>query len=173
MTKKWSQLIILVVSLLVVVVSAGAISASAGGSDDGDRDERGFGRHGIVGTWQATVNRGPVLPPVKSLHVFTGDGTMIESGNDTLYRSPSYGVWRYVGDRTYATTMVSHRFSPVGVYLGTHKINANRQLSRDGDSYIGVAVGELRDPDGNLLASLPQASVAATRLQLERIPNQP
>ena len=69
--------------------------------------ERGAGRHGIVGTWQATVNRGPALTPVKSLHVFTEDGTMIESGNDTLYRSPSYGVWKYVGNRTYATTMVS------------------------------------------------------------------
>ncbi len=173
MTKKWSQLVVLVVSLLVVAVSAGAISAAAGGSDDDDRDERGGGRHGIVGTWQATVNRGPVLPPVKSLHVFTGDGTMIESGSDTLYRSPSYGVWRYVGDRTYATTMVSHRFSSTGAYLGTHKISANRQLSRDGDSYVGAAVGELRDPDGNLIASLPLATVVATRLQLERIPNLP
>ena len=173
MTKKWSQLVVLVVSLLVVAVSTGAISAAAGGGDEGDRDERSFGRDGIVGTWQATVNRGPALPPVKSLHVFTEDSTMIESGNDTLYRSPSYGVWKYVGDRTYATTMVSHRFSPTGAYLGTHKISANRQLSRDGDSYTGAAVGELRDPDGNLIASLPPASVVATRLQLERIPNLP
>ena len=172
MTNKWSQLVILVVSLLVVAVSAGAIAASADDGDDGDR-ERGAGRHGIVGTWQATVNRGPALTPVKSLHVFTEDGTMIESGNDTLYRSPSYGVWKYVGNRTYATTMVSHRFSPTGAYLGTHKISANRQLSRDGDSYTGAAVGELRDPDGNLIASLPPASVVATRLQLERIPNLP
>lgn len=170
MTRKWSQLV-LVVALMVVAVSAGAISAAAGGSDDGD--ERGLGRHGIVGTWQATVNRGPVLAAVKSLHVFTKENTMIESGNDTLYRSPSYGVWKYVGNRTYATTMVSHRFSPTGAYLGTHKINANRQLSHDGDSYTGVAVGELRDPDGNLLASLPQATVVATRLQQELIPNQP
>jgi hypothetical protein len=171
MTKKWSQLVILVVSLLVVAVSAGAIAASADDGDDGD--ERGLGRHGIVGTWQATVNRGPALPPVKSLHVFTKDGTMIESGNDTLYRSPAYGVWKYVGNRTYATTMVVHRFSPTGAYLGTHKINANRQLSPEGDSYNGAAVGELRDPDGNLIASLPLASVVATRMQLERISNQP
>lgn len=172
MTKKRSQLVVLVLSLLVVV-SAGAISASAGDGKDGNRDERGKGRHGIVGTWQATVNRGAGLPPLTSLHALTRSGTMTENGSDNLFRSPSYGVWEYIGNRTYATTMVNHRFSPTGVYLGTHKINANRRLSSDGNSYVGVAMGELRDPDGNLIASLPPATVTATRLQLERIPNQP
>ena len=170
MTKKRSQLVVLV--LLLLAVSVGAISASAGGGDD-DRDKRGVGRHGIVGAWSATVNRGPPLPPLVSLQVLNRSGTMTESGSDNLYRSPSYGVWEYVGDRTYATTVVFHRFSPTGGYLGTHKINANRRLSPDGDSYVGVALGELRDPDGNLIASLPPATVTATRLQLERIPNQP
>lgn len=172
MAKKWSQLVVLVLSLLVVV-SVGAISASASDGEDGNRGEGGLGRNGIVGTWQATVNRGPALPPLTSLHAMTRSGTMTESGSDNLYRSPSYGVWDYVGSRTYATTMVFHRFSPTGVYLGTQKINANRRLSSDGDSYVGVAVGELRDPDGNLIATLPPATVTATRLKLERIPNQP
>ena len=173
MTKKRSQLVVLVLALLVVAVSVGAISASAGDGGDGDRDERGLGRHGIVGTWKATVNRGGGLPPLTSLHSLTRSGTMTENGSDNLFRSPSYGVWEYVGHRTYATTMVNHRFSPTGVYLGTHKINANRRLSSDGDSYVGVAMGELRDPDGNLIASLPPATITATRLQLEQIPNQP
>ena len=171
MTKKWSQLVLVVVSVLAVAVSAGAIAASA---DDGDDDrQRGLGRYGIVGTWKATVNRGQALPPLTSLHSLTRSGTMTENGSDNLYRSPSYGVWEYVGHRTYATTMVNHRFSPTGVYLGTHKVNANRRLSADGDSYVGVAMGEFRDPDGNLIASLPLATVTATRLQLEQIPNQP
>jgi hypothetical protein len=171
MTKKWSQLVLMVVSVLAVAVSAGAIAAAA---DDGDGDRQGdLGRYGIVGTWQATVNRGPTLPPLASLHSLTRSGTMTESGSDNLYRSPSYGVWEYIGHRTYATTMVLHRFSPTGVYLGTHKINANRRLSADGQSYVGVAIGELRDPDGNLIASLPPATVTATRLQLAPIPNQP
>ena len=173
MTKKRSQLVVLVLTLLVVV-SVGALSAAAGDGENGDRHDGGLlGRHGIVGTWKATVNRGGGLPPLTSLHSLTRSGTMTENGSDNLYRSPSYGVWEYVGHRTYATTMVNHRFSPTGVYLGTHKINANRRLSADGDSYVGVAMGELRDPDGNLIASLPPATITATRLQLERIPNQP
>jgi len=57
--------------------------------------------------------------------------------------------------------------------LGTHKINGNRRISLDGDSYTAVAVGELRDADGNLIASLPPATVSATRMQVQRIPNDP
>ena len=53
---------------------------------------------------------------------------MIESGSDSLFRSPGFGVWQYIGDRTYATTMVMHRFSPAGDPIGSITVNANRQV---------------------------------------------
>jgi hypothetical protein len=161
----------LATAAVAVIASAGAISSALG--DDGLPGDHGLGPHKIVGTWEATVNRGPTLPPVKSLHTFTSGGSIIESGSDSLFRSPAYGVWQYVGDRTYATTQVFHRFSPTGLYLGTQRINGNRRLSLDGDSYTAVALAELRDADGNLIASLPPVAVTATRMQVQRIPNQP
>jgi hypothetical protein len=162
----------LVAALAVIVVAvagtAGAISASPrGGAGTLNANTT------IVGTWEATVNRGPALPPVKFLHVFTKGGSIVGSGSDSLYNSSAYGAWEYVGARTYATTHVFHRYSSTGVYLGTHRINANRRLSADGNSYEGVARGELRDPDGNLTASLPLATITATRMPVARIADQP
>jgi hypothetical protein len=153
--------------LIATMVAAGAISAS-----DGD-DDHGPGKGAtIVGTWDVTVSRGPVLPPVKSFQTFNRGGTIVETANDTLFRSPSHGAWEYVGERTYATTTVFHRFSPTGAYLGTQKIDANRQLSHDGEMYTAVAVSRMFDPDGNLTFS-GRATATAKRLKVERIPDQP
>ena len=168
---------IFVGAMLLIVLSAvigvGAISAADGEQqrEPGASLDRLFGGQ-IVGSWEATVNRGPVLPPLTSYHTFTGDHTMIESGSDTLFRSPSYGVWQYVGNRTYATTMVQHRFSPAGAYIGSLKVNANRRVSADGETYVAVAVNTVRDADGNVIGS-GRGTVVARRMHVEQIPDQP
>jgi hypothetical protein len=163
----------IVLTAVGTLLIAGAIPAAGGGRrDSGGATERSPNGKQIVGTWQATVNRGPVLAPIASLHTFTREHTLIESGSDTLFRSPSYGVWEYVGDRTYATTMVLHRFSSAGVHVGMLRINANRRIAADGESYEGVAVNEVLDLGGNVIAT-GRATVTATRMHVARIPDLP
>ena len=130
MFAKKSILGAIAVLAVAAMIVAGAISASSG-------DAGRHGANGIVGSWEATVDRGPAFPPLVTLHTFTGDGSIVETGSDTMFRSPAIGTWEYVGDRTFATTMVMHRFSPAGVYLGTGRINANRRLSQDGEYVHG------------------------------------
>jgi hypothetical protein len=126
----------------------------------------------IVGTWEAIVDRGPPLGTLTSLHTFTSDHTMVESGNDSLFRSPGFGVWKYVGDHTYATTMVLHRFNSAGVAIGSVKVNANRKIAPDGQSYVGVGVNEIRDLAGNVIA-IGRSTVTGRRMELEQIPDLP
>ena len=159
--------------VLGAMVTVGTISAADGqdareqGSPFGDL----FGRNDIVGTWEATVNRGP-LPPLRSLHSFSSDHTMIESGSDSLFRSPGFGVWQYIGDRTYATTMVMHRFSPAGDPIGSITVNANRRVSPDGESYVGVGINTVRDLNGNVVGG-GRSTVVGKRMHVERIPDLP
>ena len=164
--------VILLIALGAMLV-AGATSAADPGQQraPGDLIDRLFGTQ-IVGTWEATVNRGPVLPPLTSLHTITSDHTLVESGSDTLFRSPSYGVWEYVGNRTYATTMVFHRFNSVGAHIGSMKVNANRRVSEDGETYVGVAVNQVLDLAGNVIGG-GRATVTARRMHVESIPDQP
>jgi hypothetical protein len=151
---------------LAMMVAAGAISASSGQSGD-------HGANALVGSWDATVDRGPAFPSLRTFHTFTRDGSMVETGSDTMFRSPAIGSWEYIGNRTFATTMVLHRFSPTGEYLGTGKINANRRLSDDGQTYTSVAVLELRDPSGNLIVGGLRSTAIGKRIEVERIPDQP
>ncbi len=160
-------------AVLAIVLGATVVVGSIPAADGDDRPDRGslFERSDIVGTWQATVNRGP-LPPLTSLHTFSSDHAMIESGSDTLFRSPGYGVWQYVGNRTYATTMVMHRFSPAGDPIGSITVNANRRVSPDGETYVGVGINTVRDLNGNIVGG-GRSTVVGRRMHVEPIPDLP
>ena len=126
------MIVVLAAAMLVATVATSAADQGSGPADP-------ILPHAeIVGTWEATVDRGPGLPPLTSLHTFSSDHTMIESGNDSLFRSPGLGVWKFISNHTYATTMVMHRFNAAGVAIGSVKVNANRKFAADGQSYVDV-----------------------------------
>ena len=96
---------------------------------------------------------GPALPPLKSLVSYSGGGTVVEIANGgATVRSPSHGSWKRIGNRTYGSTAVFFRYDPVsGAFIGTLKLRHELELAQDGQSFSGVAIGELRDANGNLL----------------------
>jgi hypothetical protein len=157
-----------VIALIAVaaMVAAGAISASSG-------DNRGRrAANELVGSWELTVDRGPQLPPVKGLTTYTRGHSVVGTAN-VLVRGPSHGTWEHVSGRLYADTHVFFRFDPAGAYLGTQRINENVRLARDGESYTALAISNLFDPNGNLVAGGLRATITATRIHVERIPDQP
>jgi hypothetical protein len=151
---------------LTTMVAAGAISASSGD------DDRGQGASRIVGSWELNVDRGPVLPPVKALTTYTRGGSVVGTAN-AVTRGPSHGAWEHVKGRLYADTHIFFRFDPTGAYLGTQRINETVQLARDGQSYTAVAISNLFDTNGNLVVGGLRATITATRIHVERIPDQP
>ena len=160
--KAWIAGIALIV--LAALVTTGAISASAA-NDDSSANE-------LVGSWQLTVDRGPQLPPVKGLTTYTPGGSLIGTANNVV-RGPAHGTWEHVSGRDYADTHIFFRFDQSGTFIGTQKIKENVQLSHDGDSYTAVAISDLFDPNGNPVASGLRATITATRIKVERIPDEP
>jgi hypothetical protein len=151
------------------MVAAAMVSASAGA---GSREDSS--RNGLAGTWTVAVNRPAPLPPLTSLQVFTGAGSVIEMANEwPATRTASYGSWERVQGRLYAATTVFFRFNPqTGAYLGTQKISRTIRLARDGQTFTHVARVTVLDPNGNVLASFG-AAASGERMQVERIPDQP
>ena len=166
-----SRALVGTIVLLAATVLAAGVAASAADRGTGAADPI-LPHEEIVGSWEAIVDRGPPLGTLTSLHTFTSDHTFIETGNDTLFRSPGIGVWKYIGDHTYATTMVLHRFNSAGVAIGSVKVNANRKIAPDGQSYVGVGVNEIRDLAGNVIA-IGRSTVTGRRMQLDQIPDLP
>jgi hypothetical protein len=166
MIRKTSLAVLAVATVGVVAALAttGAISASAA-NDDSSANE-------LIGSWQLTVNRGPQLPPVKGLTTYTRGHSLIGTGN-LVVRGPAHGTWEHVSGRLYADTHIFFRFDPTGTFLGTQKIRETVRLAQDGDSYTAVAISDLFDPNGNPVASGLRATITATRIKVERIPDEP
>ena len=172
MTSKRPVIGTIAVVVLAVVIAVGAISASAGNN----RATHSTGPK-LVGSWMASVNRGPTLPPLKSLQTYTKGGGVIEIANGgATVRSTSHGAWKHSGGRTYGSTTVFFRYDPQsGAYIGTLKLRHELELSPDGQSFTGVAVGELRDANGNLLpgSNTRKDAVTAERINVEPVPDIP
>jgi hypothetical protein len=153
------KLIAALASGIAALGVAGAAIAMAGtASSSGNQ---------LAGTWNVTVNRPAPLPPLASLRVYTGAGSMIESGNDSASRSPQYASWQRVSGREYAETGVFFRFDPqTGAFLGKQKINRTIDLSDDGQSFTFQGRATIYDANGNALASVP-VSGSGQRLEVE------
>jgi hypothetical protein len=162
MIKRTSLATIAVIGV-AALIAGGAISASGGHDSSANQ---------IVGSWQLTVNRGPQLPPVKGLTTYTRGHSLIGTAN-LLVRGPAHGTWEHVSGRLYADTHIFFRFDPSGTFLGTQKIKETVRLAPDGDSYTAVAIADQFDPNGNLIASGLRATITATRINVERIPDEP
>jgi hypothetical protein len=178
MMGKKSVLGVIVLLVLTAMVAAGAISASSTDDDDqqGVNELLGqlLGAHQIVGSWELTVDRGPALPPVKALTTYTRGGSVVGTAN-AVTRGPSHGTWEHVRGRLYADTHTFFRFDATGAYLGTQRINETVEVGRDGKSYKAVAISHLFDTNGNRVSPAGglRATITATRIQVERIPDLP
>lgn len=154
--------------ILTVAVAAGAISASAGNTRADDSATK------LVGSWMVSVDRGPSMPPLKSLQSYSGGGTVVEIANGgATVRSPAHGAWKRIGNRAYGSTTVFFRYDPAsGAFIGTLKLRHELELAKDGQSFSGVAVGELRDANGNLLpgSNTRKDLVTAVRIDVEPLP---
>ena len=68
------------------------------------------------------------------------------------------------------------RYDPVsGAFIGTLKLRHELELAQDGQSFSGVAIGELRDANGNLLpgSNTRKDLVTAERIDVEPLPDIP
>jgi hypothetical protein len=145
--------------------AVGALSAAAGDGQKGKTDQ-------LVGSWDVTVDRAEPLSDLRSLQSFVGSGSVIEMANaGTALRTQSHGAWERIAGRRYASTIVFFRFNPAtGAYAGTQKINRTITLSADGDSFTGIGVSTLYNPDGSVFMENLRAPETGTRIRVERLP---
>ncbi len=160
-------------TLVTVLATTGLAAVSAAA----DGEPRDMGGNELVGSWMVSVNRGPALPPLKSLQTYTkGNGVIEISNGGAAVRSPSHGSWERTAGRTYSTTGVFFRYDPAtGAYAGTVKLRTTLELSQDKQTFTAVTVGELRDPAGNLLpgSNSRRDTATAERILVEPLPDLP
>ena len=128
----------------------------------------------LEGSWDAVVT--PVVPPgvpqPPSFHAYTtfsrGGGSF---GSDrTRPFSKQHGVWAHLGGNRFASTFKEDIFDAMGNFEGILTVRVRTTLTGR-DTYVGVANGERRDPNGNLIFSRC-TTIRGTRIKVEPLPEQ-
>jgi len=153
------------IAVVVAALAAGGMSAAGSSEDDSGS---------LVGSWIVSVDRGP-LGPLTSLVTYTeGHGSVETANSGASLRTAGIGVWQRVAPRRFEATSIFFRIDPAagGAFLGTVKLRMAVDLDRDGNSFSGVAVPELRDQNGNLLpgSNTRHDAISGTRMTVESIP---
>jgi hypothetical protein len=121
----------------------------------------------IVGTWDISVtvkncSTGAVIRTVRSIQMFSQDGSLAETAN-TFLRGSSLGSWDRTGGETYNAKFWFFRYTPTGTFASFAQALNLITLSDDGSSFS--ASGTVQDFDAsNNLISTGCVTQSATRL---------
>ena len=148
----------LVIACALLTMIAGAAAGQGGRS----------GR--IQGVWetQITLNdcAGHVIRSFDGMLTFHQGGTMMDgTTTPSALRTPAEGVWRNVGNNTYAFRMKSFTFNAQNILTGWSIIAGELTVDETGNTFTGPATVEVHDPNGVLLTTVC-ADSSGTRFEL-------
>ena len=130
------------------------------------------GNHSLQGTWDVSVTvtncqTGAVIRTVRSLQMFSRDGSFTETAN-TFLRGSSLGSWDRAGQDLYAETYWFFRYNPDGTFKSIAEGLNKVELSHDGAHFTAAGTVTDYDASGNQI-SLGCVTHSARRLtELER-----
>jgi hypothetical protein len=124
-------------------------------------------RHTVEGTWDVSVTvkncqTGALIRTVRSLQMFSHDGSLTETAN-TFLRGSSLGTWGRIDANSYTTMYWFFRYNPDGTFKSFAEALNKIELSGDGSHFTASGTIQDYDATGNPL-SLGCVSHAATRL---------
>ena len=86
---------------------------------------------------------------------FHQGGTMMDgTTTPSALRTPAEGVWRNVGNNTYAFRMKSFTFNAQNILTGWSIIAGELTVDETGNIFTGPATVEVHDPNGVLLTTV-------------------
>jgi hypothetical protein len=128
----------------------------------------------LEGSWDVDVT--PVLPPgapplgpFRAHSTFSRGGTVIGSDRGRPF-SKQHGNWEYLGGDDFVYTITEDLYDATGTFIGVLKVRVRLSVI-SGDEYIGVANGEQRDAEGNLVFNRC-STIKGQRIAIEALPPQ-
>jgi hypothetical protein len=157
----------LVKSIMAPLLGACALVTLAA-AERAPRDGTQGGR--IQGVWetQITLNdcSGHVIRSFQGMLTFHQGGTVMDgTTTPSALRTPAEGVWRNIGDNTFAFRMKSFTFNAQNALTGWSIIAGEETVDETGNAFAGPATVEVYDPNGNLVTTLC-ADSTGTRFEL-------
>jgi hypothetical protein len=114
----------------------------------------------LEGAWrvQLTVRdcqTNAALRTFPALFTFAKGGTLTATtaGQSPALFTPNLGVWEHTRGNTYSAVSEAFVFSPVGVWIQTHRLTRAIELDRDADEFTDTVTLEIFDTNHNLIVT--------------------
>ncbi len=113
--------------------------------------------HSIVGAWDVSVtvkncSTGAVIRTVRSIQMFSQDGSFTETAN-TFLRGSSLGSWDRTGGETYNATFWFFRYTATGTFASFAQALDSITLSDDGNTFTASGTIQDFDASNNLIST--------------------
>ena len=136
-----------------MLVLGSGLTARARAQDAGSQN-------GLEGTWRVQVTvrdcqTGVALRTFPALFTFAKGGTLTATtaGQSPALFTPNLGVWEHTRGNTYSAVSEAFVFSPVGVWIQTHRLTRAIELDRDADEFTDTVTLEIFDTNRNVIAT--------------------
>jgi hypothetical protein len=160
------------VTITPVLVSAEDLQDPQNEQLQAESRQRSAQARKVEGVWDVTVairecQTGVVIRTVRGRNMFIRGGMLTElaAQSSPSLRSPSFGTWRYVGERHYTAVFRFSRFNPDGTFAATQKVSRGITLNRHANVFTANAIVELFDANDNPI--LPNGCATETAVRLE------
>lgn len=91
----------------------------------------------------------------QALNTYLQGGSMLETGNGSLFRSPGHGTWQHVGGRNFTATLTFFRFSNTnGAFIGTARATKNVTVGDDDNEFTATLTVEFVNQDGTVIPNI-------------------
>jgi hypothetical protein len=110
----------------------------------------------LEGTWHTEFTNidcqtgAPTAAPAQALETYQPGGTMLQSTNRLLFRTPAYGIWKPTTERDFLTSFTFFRFNTDGTQAGRSDITEHIELGKDADEFTATGVAKVFEVNGDL-----------------------
>jgi hypothetical protein len=144
---------------IAALVLAGMLALGSGSTVRARAEDEGSHKR-LEGTWrvQLTVRdcqTNAALRTFPALFTFDKGGTLTATtaGQSPALFTPNLGVWEHKGGSTFSAVSEAFVFSPVGVWIQTHRLTRVIELDRDADEFTDTVTLEIFDTNRNVIAT--------------------
>lgn len=133
----------------------------------------------LEGSWTIVVT--PTVPPgvpqppsFKVYGSFARGGVFIGSDHNNAFGvggNPQHGVWEHRGGNRFAYSFKQDLFDATGTFTNVLIVDAKLTLNGR-DEFVGVAYGELRDANDNLVMRLGCGTIKGARIKIGSLADQ-
>jgi hypothetical protein len=96
----------------------------------------------------------PTGPTAQILYTFVPGGSVLQSSDSNVFRTPAYGIWKHTTKRNFNATLLWFRFNADGTRAGRGEATLSIQVGEDSPEFTATSLVQFFDVDGNVIQTI-------------------